>query len=87
MVAQGYYWPEVGPQNTIYIPGPLLRACNNELVLLELGTTMTANASAIGAFARFKACRVNFTQTVSRACCHACQEPGRDALLQGVNCL
>ncbi|EIE21208.1 hypothetical protein COCSUDRAFT_57119 [Coccomyxa subellipsoidea C-169] len=41
----GYYWPEKGPQNTMYIPGPLLKACNNELILLEVGTKMRANAS------------------------------------------
>ncbi|BDA51062.1 probable beta-galactosidase [Coccomyxa sp. Obi] len=42
----GYYWPEKGPANTMYLPGPLLKACNNELILLELGTSMKADASA-----------------------------------------
>lgn len=46
---QGYYWPEKGPQNTMYIPGPLLKACNNELILLEVGAKMRANASPKGA--------------------------------------
>ncbi|CAL8466181.1 g5717 [Coccomyxa elongata] len=39
----GYYWPAIGPANTMYIPGPLLRACNNELVLLEVGNSMIAD--------------------------------------------
>lgn len=45
---QGYYWPVAGPQNTMYLPGPLLKACNNELILLELGNSMKADASAKG---------------------------------------
>ncbi|MFU1794333.1 glycoside hydrolase family 35 protein [Paenibacillus azoreducens] len=32
----GRYWETVGPQKTLYIPGPLLRKGENELVLLEL---------------------------------------------------
>lgn len=32
----GWYWPVKGPQNTQYIPGPLLRDGDNELVLLEI---------------------------------------------------
>ncbi len=34
----------------MYVPGVLLKACNNELTLLELGTTMKANPAAKGAF-------------------------------------
>ncbi len=33
----------------MYIPGPLLKACNNELILLEVGAKMRANASPKGA--------------------------------------
>lgn len=32
----GRYWPLVGPQITMYIPGPLLKHGKNEIVLLEL---------------------------------------------------
>ena len=31
----GWYWPLVGPQGTQYIPGPLLKAGNNEIILVE----------------------------------------------------
>lgn len=50
LVLQGYYWPEAGPANTMYVPGPILKACNNELVLLELGASRQANPAAKGAF-------------------------------------
>ena len=30
------YWPAVGPQLTLYVPGPVLRAGTNDLVLLEM---------------------------------------------------
>lgn len=33
---QGWYWPAVGPQMTMYIPGPFLVEGQNELILLEL---------------------------------------------------
>ncbi len=31
----GWYWPLKGPQMTTYVPGPLLRAGANEIVVLE----------------------------------------------------
>ncbi|MGE7920778.1 hypothetical protein ACQKM9_17845 [Viridibacillus sp. NPDC093762] len=31
----GRYW-EVGPQETLYLPGPLLKKCENELIVFEL---------------------------------------------------
>ena len=31
----GWYWPTKGPQNTLYIPGPLLHAGSNEIIILE----------------------------------------------------
>ncbi len=31
----GRYW-EKGPQDTLYVPGPILREGENELVILEL---------------------------------------------------
>ena len=34
--AQGWYWPVVGPQMTMYIPGPFLLEGENELILLEV---------------------------------------------------
>ena len=32
----GYYWPSKGPQTRQYVPGPLLKTGNNEIVLIEL---------------------------------------------------
>ncbi len=32
----GWYWPDKGPQMTLFIPGPLLQAGDNELSLLEM---------------------------------------------------
>ena len=46
---QGWYWPAIGPQNTLYVPGPVLQGCNNELVLLEVGDTLTANGTKTSA--------------------------------------
>ncbi|KAL4853981.1 Glutamate-1-semialdehyde 2 [Chlorella vulgaris] len=34
--ALGWYWPRIGPQMTLYIPGPVLREGLNEIVLLEV---------------------------------------------------
>ena len=31
----GWYWPLLGPQMTMYVPGPLLKVSGNEVVLLE----------------------------------------------------
>lgn len=30
------YWPDAGPQLTLYVPGPVLREGTNEIVLLEI---------------------------------------------------
>ena len=35
----GRYWNTAGPQKTLYLPGPLLHAGENELVILELDGT------------------------------------------------
>ena len=32
----GYYWPSKGPQTRQYVPGPVLKTGNNEIVLVEL---------------------------------------------------
>ena len=32
----GWYWPDRGPQMTLFIPGPLLRPGDNEVLLLEM---------------------------------------------------
>ena len=32
----GRYWNTVGPQKTLYLPGPLLKEGQNEIVVLEL---------------------------------------------------
>jgi hypothetical protein len=29
------YWPEVGPQHTLYVPADLLKQTNNDLTLFE----------------------------------------------------
>ena len=31
----GRYWPQVGPQKTLYVPGSFLNIGNNELIILE----------------------------------------------------
>lgn len=33
----------------MYIPGPLLKPCNNEIVMLELGVATKADAAPTGA--------------------------------------
>ncbi len=42
----GWYWPLLGPQMTTYIPGPLLKDGDNEIVLLEFSREAT-NQSGI----------------------------------------
>ncbi|MBM7553877.1 hypothetical protein JOC33_002790 [Thalassobacillus pellis] len=37
----GRYWNTAGPQQRLYLPGPLLKEKGNELVVLELEHTMT----------------------------------------------
>ena len=32
----GWFWPTQGPQLTLYVPGPVLKEGDNEVVLLEL---------------------------------------------------
>lgn len=32
----GWYWPRVGPQGAQYIPGPLLRTGQNEIIIVEV---------------------------------------------------
>ncbi|CAL8467305.1 g6842 [Coccomyxa elongata] len=32
----GWYWPSQGPANTMYVPGPILKAGVNEVILLEV---------------------------------------------------
>lgn len=31
----GWYWPLLGPQMRVFVPGPLLRPGTNEIVMLE----------------------------------------------------
>jgi beta-galactosidase len=42
-------YSQSGPQRTLYVPGPVTLAGENELVLLELDHTTTASASFVGA--------------------------------------
>lgn len=44
----GWYWPAAGPQMTTFVPGPLLRAGGNDVVLLEF---LCAPADEAGAHA------------------------------------
>ena len=37
----GRYWNTAGPQQRLYLPGPLLKKENNEIVVLELENTAT----------------------------------------------
>eukprot|EP00884_Botryococcus_braunii_P002883 jgi/Botrbrau1/12596/Bobra.0169s0124.1 len=32
----GWYWPTAGPTNTMYVPGPILKVGDNEIILLEV---------------------------------------------------
>ena len=43
----GWYWPLKGPQMTTYVPGPLLRAGANKIVVLEF---LCAPIDLAGAF-------------------------------------
>lgn len=43
----GRYWNSAGPQQTLYLPGPLLKEKNNELVVLELEHTKTDNVELL----------------------------------------
>ena len=31
----GWYWPEMGPQMTLYVPGPVLKRGDNSVLILE----------------------------------------------------
>ena len=42
----GWYWPAAGPQMTTFVPGPLLRAGGNDVVLLEFLCAPTDEAGA-----------------------------------------
>ena len=46
--ALGRYWAE-GPQRTLYVPGPVVRAGENELVLFEVDGAHNLTASLLGA--------------------------------------
>ena len=35
----GWYWPAMGPQHTLYVPGPFLKPGQNAIRLLEVGGT------------------------------------------------
>ena len=52
----GWYWPAVGPQMTMYVPGPLLKGGENELILLEVDG---APEDVTGQGAEFAACKVH----------------------------
>jgi beta-galactosidase len=49
----GRFWPSMGPQCTLYIPGPLLRQGENKLIILELESSspvQTLDLTDRGAF-------------------------------------
>ena len=46
----GWYWPLLGPQITTYIPGPLLKAGDNEIVLLEFSQEAADESGKAQAF-------------------------------------
>ncbi len=56
----GRYWPVYGPQNTLYVPGPVLRPGQNEVVLLEVGEI------PLDPHGRQQPSPLNFMQTVHR---------------------
>ncbi|XP_024532429.1 beta-galactosidase 8 [Selaginella moellendorffii] len=39
----GRFWPDAGPQCSLYVPGPLLRQGENQLLILELENTLLHN--------------------------------------------
>lgn len=39
----GRYWPLVGPQITLYVPGNILKRGTNEIVLIELQSSSPKN--------------------------------------------
>jgi beta-galactosidase len=43
----GRYWSR-GPQRTLYVPGPVLKAAGNELVVFELHATTTPKVTFLG---------------------------------------
>ncbi|KAL6780686.1 hypothetical protein ACKKBF_B12155 [Auxenochlorella protothecoides x Auxenochlorella symbiontica] len=43
----GWHWASQGPQVTLYVPGPLLHAGDNEIVLLELEDTAERDHAAV----------------------------------------
>jgi beta-galactosidase len=38
----GRYWTDAGPQKTLYIPGPVLKQGDNEIIVFELHGTENA---------------------------------------------
>lgn len=46
----GWYWPQAGPQMTLYIPGPMLRGGENELILLEVAQSVENPIGELRAF-------------------------------------
>lgn len=44
----GWYWPQAGPQMTLYIPGPMLRDGENELILLEVEQSVEKPTGGLG---------------------------------------
>ena len=46
----GWYWPQAGPQMTLYIPGPMLRDGENELILLEIAQSVEKPTGGLGHF-------------------------------------
>ena len=42
----GRYW-EIGPQETLYLPGPLLKKGDNEIVVFELHGTKSRDINLI----------------------------------------
>ena len=61
----GWYWPLLGPQMTTYIPGPLLRVGDNEIVLLEFSqeaTNQTGTARLLLSSSHLRAWAVHCTK-------------------------
>lgn len=62
----GWYWPLLGPQMRIFVPGPLLRAGSNEILLLEFAQVPD------GATGELCACWP-CSHTNMQACTHICK--------------
>jgi beta-galactosidase len=44
----GWYWPTMGPQMTLYVPGPVLKPGDNDILILEVEKVVEAEDTVHG---------------------------------------